>query len=114
MTRSLEFMSPQRKIDTARQTVDALAERLAARLELRLSVAQERTASLSRALDAANPAGLLSRGYSVVRKADGTTVRSMGQVSDGERLSVQVQDGAFDVRVGNGDNGHGQSRLAGF
>lgn len=112
-TRRLEYGSPQRKIDAARQTVDALAERLASRLELRLSVARERTASLARALEAANPAALLARGYAVVRKADGTTVRAAGQVRGGERLTVQVEDGTFGVRV-NGDDKDGQPRLDGF
>jgi exodeoxyribonuclease VII large subunit len=112
--RRLDYVSPQRKIDAARQTVDALAERMASRLELRLSVARERTASLARALEAANPAALLARGYAVVRKADGTTVRSAGQVSGGERLTVQVEDGTFGVRVTNGDDSDGQPRLSGF
>jgi exodeoxyribonuclease VII large subunit len=111
--RRLEYGSPQRKVDAARQTVDALTERLASRLELRLSVARERTASLARALEAANPAALLARGYAVVRKADGTTVRSAGQVRGGERLTVQVEDGTFGVRV-NGDDKDGQPRLDGF
>lgn len=113
-TRRLEYGSPQRKIDAARQTVDALAERMASRLELRLSVAHERTLSLARALEAANPAALLARGYAVVRKTDGTMVRSAGQVRGGERLTVQVEDGTFGVRVTNGDDSDGQPRLAGF
>ena len=113
-TRRLDYGSPQRKVDAARQTVDALAERMASRLELRLSVARERTTSLARALEAANPAALLARGYAVVRKADGSTVRSAGQVSGGERLTIQVEDGTFGVRVTNGDDSDGQPRLAGF
>ncbi len=112
--RRLDYVSPQRKIDAARQTVDALAERMASRLELRLSVARERTASLARAVESANPAALLARGYAVVRKADGTMVRSAGQVRGGERLTVQVEDGTFGVRVTNGDDSDGQPRLAGF
>lgn len=114
MTRRLDFVSPQRKIDSARQTVDVLTERLASRLELRLTVARERSASLMRALEAANPATLLARGYAVVRKADGTAVRSADQVGGGEYLTVQVEDGTFGVRVTNGDDENGQPRLAGF
>lgn len=111
--RRLSYMSPERQIANARQTVDMLAERLASRLELRLSVARERTTALTRALEAANPTGLLGRGYAIVRKADGTAVRAAAQVSGGERLSVQVQDGAFDVRVEKADE-NGQFRLLGF
>lgn len=111
--RQLEHASPERRIGTARQTVDGLLDRLAGRLELRLSVARERTASLSRALEAANPASLLARGYAVIRNADGVAVREVGQVSGGERLSVQVQDGTFDVRVEQEDK-NGQYRLSGF
>jgi exodeoxyribonuclease VII large subunit len=112
--RRLDFMSPQRQIDSHRQTVDALEERLRSRIELRLNVARERTISQAHALEAANPAGLLARGYAVVRNRNGAPVRSVGQVNAGERLTVQVQDGVFDVRVEKGEDRDGQPRLAGF
>jgi len=113
LVRRAAYASPERRIDSARQTVDALTDRLTARLNLRLSLAQERTLALGRALSAANPVGLLARGYAVVRAADGSTVRSESQVSDGDRLTIQVRDGAFTVRVEKEDQ-NGQYRLAGF
>lgn len=113
LVRRTAHASPERRIDSERQTVDALTGRLTARLTLRLSLARERTLALGRALDAANPVALLARGYAVVRAADGSTVRSESQVSDGDRLTIQVRDGAFGVRVEKEDQ-NGQYRLAGF
>ncbi|MBK8135093.1 MAG: exodeoxyribonuclease VII large subunit [Chloroflexi bacterium] len=111
--RQLIYASPLRKVDSARQMVDTLSERMTSRLTLRLSVARERTIALVGNLEAASPLALLKRGYALVRRADGSTVRAVGQVSDGELLSVQVHDGAFDVRA-ELEKKNGQPRLAGF
>jgi exodeoxyribonuclease VII large subunit len=55
---------------------------------------RSRLASLS-------PLATLQRGYSVVRRADtGVVVRSVGQVSAGDLLAIQVRDGEFDAVTG--------------
>ena len=110
--RQLIYASPLRKVDSARQMVDTLSERMTSRLTLRVSVARERTIALVGNLEAASPLALLKRGYALVRRADGSAVRAVGQVSDGELLSVQVHDGAFDVRA-ELEKKNGQARLAG-
>ncbi|MDA3797547.1 MAG: exodeoxyribonuclease VII large subunit [Kiritimatiellae bacterium] len=50
-------------------------------------------------LDAFNPFGVLQRGYSITTKADGSVVRSVKDVKNGEQLVTKVKDGAFDVEV---------------
>lgn len=99
-TQRMQAASPERAVQSARQTVDRLTDRLAARTESRLSVLHERLSSEARALDAANPVGLLARGYALVRRLDnGAVVRSAAEVEAGEGITVQVQDGRFNARV---------------
>jgi exodeoxyribonuclease VII large subunit len=48
-------------------------------------------------LTAVGPLATLSRGYAIVRDANGRIIRSTRQVTSSAKLSVQVEDGAFDV-----------------
>jgi exodeoxyribonuclease VII large subunit len=50
-------------------------------------------------LDALDPARVLSRGYAVVRTADGRVVRDPAAVAPGQRVEVQVAGGRFGARV---------------
>jgi exodeoxyribonuclease VII large subunit len=52
-------------------------------------------------LAALSPRATLERGYAIVRQVeDGTVVRSVVQVDEGDELAVQVHDGAFDAVAG--------------
>jgi exodeoxyribonuclease VII large subunit len=48
---------------------------------------------------ALSPAATLERGYAVVRTLDGAIVRAADSVAHGDRLSVRVANGDFDVTV---------------
>jgi exodeoxyribonuclease VII large subunit len=41
----------------------------------------------------------LARGYAIVRKQDSVIVRSIGDVSAGDKIRVQVTDGQFRADV---------------
>jgi exodeoxyribonuclease VII large subunit len=98
--RALRRASPQAWIDGRRQRVDDLSRAAQTTIAHRLSLARARLDGLGRRLSALNPAATLRRGYAVVRRADdGRVVASVGQVSSGDRLSVQVSDGQFDSTV---------------
>jgi exonuclease VII large subunit len=51
---------------------------------------------------------VLSRGYAIVRTADGRVVRSPGQVIDGDELDVAVADGHIHAVVTHDDNDDGR------
>lgn len=59
----------------------------------------------ARTLDALDPARVLERGYSWTQTADGRIVRSVGDVSPGERIRTRVADGSFDATVGRASAG---------
>lgn len=52
-----------------------------------------------RHLEALSPKRVLERGYAVVRTADGVVVRESGQVTNGQRLDVEVARGRLAVDV---------------
>jgi exodeoxyribonuclease VII large subunit len=88
----------RRALERERERTDRLHERLsrAPRLALeRKRAAIEQTAGRLRAL---SPRATLTRGYAIVRTADGL-VRSSAQVQPGTRVDVELGDGAFGARV---------------
>ena len=55
---------------------------------------------MAQTLHAIGPLQVLGRGYALVRlSADGALVRSVGQVSPGADLQVQVSDGSFSAQA---------------
>ena len=55
-----------------------------------------------RTLDALDPTGVLSRGYAIVRTADGDVVRSPAQVDEGDELDLEVAEGRVHANVTTG------------
>jgi exodeoxyribonuclease VII large subunit len=98
--RTLGRLSPQARIDQRRQRVDDLGHAAQSAVAHRLALGRARLNGLSSRLSALNPEATLARGYAIVRhSADGRVVSRVGQVSTGDRLSVQVSDGEFDSVV---------------
>ncbi|MEA2063136.1 MAG: exodeoxyribonuclease VII large subunit [Gemmatimonadota bacterium] len=56
-------------------------------------------ARLNQSLDALNPAAVLGRGFSLVRKPDGEIVKSSEQVMKGQALEIILSRGSLDCRV---------------
>ena len=54
---------------------------------------------LTAKLDAMSPLKVLSRGYALAAKADGTLVRSASQVAPGDRLSITLHEGSITATV---------------
>jgi exodeoxyribonuclease VII large subunit len=84
----------------ARQRLDELAGRTVLSLRHRLSLRLAEVEALAQTLHAIGPLQVLGRGYALVRlSADEALVRSVGQVSPGAGLQVQVGDGSFSARA---------------
>ena len=94
--RSLAHLSPQMRLANLRQHADDLISQATLAVSHQLQLRRERLTGLVARLDALNPLAVLQRGYAVVRR-DGQLVKSVVQVSPGDRLSVRVSDGEFDV-----------------
>jgi exodeoxyribonuclease VII large subunit len=100
--RALRHLSPQARLRGARQGVDDLMAAAAAHVRHGLALRRERLAGLAARLESLSPLATLARGYAIVRQAEtGSLVSSVTQVSPGDRLSVRVTDGAFEVGVGS-------------
>jgi exodeoxyribonuclease VII large subunit len=54
---------------------------------------------MARRLEGLNPLAVLERGYAVVRRKDGSLIRSARAVGIGERVDVRVSDGRLEAEV---------------
>jgi exodeoxyribonuclease VII large subunit len=67
---------------------------------------REKYQNLFGRLRSLNPASVLKRGYAVIRVEDGSSIRSIRQVVNGQHLEVEVTDGTFDVQVNSSTQAH--------
>ncbi|MEO0587259.1 MAG: exodeoxyribonuclease VII large subunit [Planctomycetota bacterium] len=88
-----------------RRLVEEMERRLGRGVADRLSREAAGVAALGRQLEAVGPMAVLRRGYSLTRKADGSVVRSAGQVRGGERIETTTAAGRIVSVVGAGDAG---------
>jgi exodeoxyribonuclease VII large subunit len=93
----LRYVSPERRIQSARQRVDELARRAHAALFHTIELQAIQLKGMERRLAALNPLAVLRRGYAVVtRKEDGGVVSHVAQAS--AEMKVRVSDGEFEIR----------------
>ena len=85
--------SPERLLDERRMNVLYNSERLQRRAADMLSVEKIRFAGAAEKLSALNPLGIISRGYSAVTNDSGEVIRSVSEVSEGDRINVRFSDG---------------------
>ena len=98
--RDLQRASPRSLIDSRRQQLDDLTERLQIRMQHSISLRSERLRGVALQLHSLSPLLTIARGYAVVRRdADGSVVASVQQVQAGDALTIQVQDGYIPVEV---------------
>lgn len=93
LSRSRALQSPLNYIQDRRVLLDYQRDRLAHGLTAALGRERARFARLAAALDAMSPLKVLGRGYAIAQKEDGDVVRSVKDVTPGERLVLRVSDG---------------------
>lgn len=79
--------------------VDALSERLHRAAAMKIFKGEQAFERLAVQLAALDPMRPLERGYSLVRKSDGTFLRSVDEVLPGEGLAIAVRDGVVQADV---------------
>jgi exodeoxyribonuclease VII large subunit len=94
----LQRLSPQGKIDSRRQQIDALVGQATTRLRHRLELQRQHVARLSAQLTALSPTATLARGYAVVQKGD-AVITHAAQVSPGDGITVKLKDSEFNAEV---------------
>ena len=99
--RALQRLSPRARVDAHRQDVDELTRRAGRAVSHTLVLRRSLLSGLQARLIALSPLATLERGYAIVREAGtGEVVRSVGQVSSGDSVSIRVRDGEFDAVTG--------------
>jgi exodeoxyribonuclease VII large subunit len=119
--RKLASLHPRARLEADRRTLHALEQRLAARMRrvltdrkpelmrleqrlesrLRQALDARKKAFYAAAgkLDALSPLGVLERGYSITRDAEGHVVARAGDVQPGAAVKVRLSRGELDCRV---------------
>ncbi|GAB3207647.1 exodeoxyribonuclease VII large subunit [Marinactinospora endophytica] len=99
--------SPLREIDRLAEQVQGLRDRARRSVSTALDRAGDDLGHTRARLLALSPATTLARGYAIVRRADGSVVRSAEQVEPGETLRVRFAEDGITVTAGEktGDEG---------
>ncbi len=92
-TLRLGRLSPQGRIDNARQVLDTLLERAGRAMRGSLSLWRERLAGMHKALLAFNPEMTLARGYALVYGPQGQVLRHTVGLEAGDRLDIRLYKG---------------------
>ena len=93
------LVSPTGYLDQKRQKLEMLRSRLAAGQTQSLERRKRRFVELTAKLDAMSPLKVLTRGYAMAQDERGQVIRSVTQVSAGDRLTVRLSDGSIDATV---------------
>ena len=96
---------PEVYLDNRRMDLDRFRDRLLAAQERQLSGKRQSFVKLGAALDAMSPLRVLSRGYTVSLNSRGETVKSVRDISAGDRLKLRFSDGQADCLVEHVEEG---------
>jgi exodeoxyribonuclease VII large subunit len=91
----------RREIAGKRGEVQRQSARLAPAMERRLRRMREALTGHARVLESVSYERVLARGFALVTKLDGTLVRGMKSVSEGDGLRLRFADGEVEARAGN-------------
>ena len=91
--------SPLASLESRRQSLELLKNQLLAAQNRRLAGERQRFIAQVGKLDAMSPMKVLTRGYAMVAKEDGTIVRSVSDVKPRQPIAVRVSDGTIVATV---------------
>ncbi len=91
--------SPMFYVEQNSMRLDYLTRAFVGEAKNIFATAKNRLSASAAALDALSPLKVLSRGYAIPAKPDGTVVRSAQNVVKGEKLSLCLQDGQIECTV---------------
>ena len=99
LKKRLELSSPSARLESEKRTLD-LKFRLIERSTLDIfRKEKDRLGIIVGKLEAMNPLAVLTRGYSVTRKPDGTLVSSVKDVTKGDIVDVVFTDGTAEAQI---------------
>lgn len=95
------LQSPTGYLEQKCQQLLLLKNRLISAQNQSLAARKQKYIAAAAKLDAMSPLKVLTRGYSMTRKEDGTVVRSVSQTEIGERVQISLEDGTLCATVMN-------------
>mgnify|MGYP002516027355 FL=1 len=95
------LQSPTGYLEQRAQQVLLLKNRLISAQNQSIAVRKQKYIAAAAKLDAMSPLKVLTRGYSMTQREDGTVVRSVSQVEPGERVRISLEDGTLRATVMN-------------
>ena len=95
------LQSPTGYLEQKSQQLLLLKNRLVSAQNQSLAARKQKYIAAAAKLDAMSPLKVLTRGYSMTRKEDGTVVRSVSQTEIGERVRISLEDGTLCATVMN-------------
>jgi exodeoxyribonuclease VII large subunit len=99
LTARLNAGSPFARLRSDRHQLERLAARLQAEGRRRVVHARHRVVAAAGRLHSLSPLGVLSRGYSIARTADGRVVRRATEVGPGDPVELLLHEGRLQCRV---------------
>ncbi|MHC2994444.1 MAG: exodeoxyribonuclease VII large subunit [Candidatus Atribacteria bacterium] len=100
LTKSLQYQSPENKINQYYQYIDEFTGRLNSRIKHRIELYKERIKKDSQRLDSLSPWAVIERGYSICRKLPHLEiVKRLEQVEIGNEIEVIISDGKISGKV---------------
>ena len=93
------LQSPMHYIEDKRLALDYVHRRLIASSQQLLAGKKQKFISLTAKLDAMSPLKVLSRGYSVTHRADGSVLRASSEVAPGDEITVRLLHGSIRAEV---------------
>lgn len=105
LSASSVLQSPTSYLEQKRQGVELLKNRLLSAQNQNLMTDKQRYIAIVSKLDAMSPLKVLTRGYSMAQSERGVVIRSVSQISIGERIRIRVSDGSISATVMNKEEG---------
>ena len=99
LSASPSLKSPMGYLEQRRRSLELLKNRLVSAQNQQNHRKKQRFIALTSKLDAMSPLKVLTRGYSMAQRTDGTVLRSVRQVEVGETIEVSVSDGRLIAAV---------------
>ena len=96
---SQALQSPEGYLQQRRKSLEMLHNRLVSAENMQLSRKKQRYIAMTAKLDAMSPLKVLTRGYAMAQKENNEIVRSVTQITAGDRVQVSLADGAFTATV---------------
>ena len=100
------LVSPTGYLEQRRQKLELLRNRLTAGQTQTLERRKRRFVELTAKLDAMSPLKVLTRGYAMAQDETGQVIRSVSQVSVGEKITVRLNDGNLEASVTDRKENH--------